>query len=153
MLLLIGDASAETLYRNKHGKSYVQFLDGDYEDWNQDLVQDKQAQESVAEAEKQIGKELKTDSDTMTAALDYHNKLHFDQDGETFAKATSISDNAMVALPSYYNPVPGVTMIQSDPIHGSLGPAKIKMEDLTPEQQFEEGQRRKSPAVFKEDKE
>merc|ERR1712238_462259 len=114
VLLLIGDASAETLYRNKHGKSYVQFLDGDYEDWNQDLVQDKQAQESVAEAEKQIGKELKTDSDTMTAALDYHNKLHFDQDGETFAKA--------------------------------------KMEDLTPEQQFEEGQRRKSPAVFKEDK-
>lgn len=49
-------ASAETLYRNKHGKSYVQFLEGDYEDWNQDFSQDKQAQESVTEAEKQIGK-------------------------------------------------------------------------------------------------
>tara|TARA_B100000513_G_C11824332_1_gene160163 strand:- start:123 stop:608 length:486 start_codon:yes stop_codon:yes gene_type:complete len=153
VLLLIGDASAETLYKNKHGKSYVQFLDGDYEDWNQDFSQDKQAQESVTEAEKQIGKSMKTDSDTMNTALDYHNKLHFDQDGETFTKATSISDNAMVALPSYYNPVPGVTMIQSDPIHGSLGPAKIKMDDLTPEQQFEEAQRRKTPVVFKDDKE
>ena len=69
----------------------------------------------------------------MNTALDYHNKLQFDQDGETFTKATSISDNAMVALPTYYNPVPGVTMIQSDPIHGSLGEPKIKMEDLTPE--------------------
>jgi hypothetical protein len=44
-------------------------------------------------------------------------------------------------------------MIQSDPIHGSLGPAKIKMDDLTPEQQFEEAQRRKAPVVFKDDKE
>ena len=73
---------------------------------------------------------MKTDSETMTTALDYHNKLQFDQDGETFTKATSISDNAMVALPTYYNPVPGVTMIQSDPIHGSLGEPKIKMEDF-----------------------
>jgi hypothetical protein len=153
VLLLIGDASAETLYRNKHGKSYVQFLEGDYEDWNQDFSQDKQAQESLAEAEKQIGKTMKTDSETMNTALDYHNKLQFDQDGETFTKATSISDNAMVALPTYYNPVPGVTMIQSDPIHGSLGEPKIKMEDLTPEQQFEEAQRRKSPVVFKDDPE
>lgn len=56
VLLLIGDASATTLYRNKHGKSYVQFLEGDYEDWNQDFSQDKQAQESVTEAEKQMGK-------------------------------------------------------------------------------------------------
>ena len=89
----------------------------------------------------------------MNTALDYHNKLQFDQDGETFTKATSISDNAMVALPTYYNPVPGVTMIQSDPIHGSLGEPKIKMEDLTPEQQFEEAQRRKTPVVFKDDPE
>lgn len=44
-------------------------------------------------------------------------------------------------------------MIQSDPIHGSLGPKKIDMDDLTPEQQFEESQRRKKPVVFKDDKE
>ena len=100
-----------------------------------------------------MGKSMKTDTETMNTALDFHNKLQFDQDGETFTKATSISDNAMVALPTYYNPVPGVTMIQSDPIHGSIGEPKIKMEDLTPEQQFEESQRRKTPQVFKDDKE
>ena len=78
--------------------------------------------------------------------------MHFEQDGETFTKATSLQDNAMVQFPTYYNPVPGVTMIQSDPIHGSLGPKKIDMDDLTPEQQFEEKQRRKKPVVFKDDK-
>ena len=44
-------------------------------------------------------------------------------------------------------------MIQSDPIHGSLGEPKIAMRDLKPEQQFEESQRRKVPVVFKDDKE
>lgn len=78
--------------------------------------------------------------------------MHFEQDGETFTKATSLQDNAMVQFPTYYNPVPGVTMIQSDPIHGSLGPKKIDLDDLTPEQQFEEKQRRKKPVVFKDDK-
>ena len=153
VLLLIGDASAETLFRNKHGKSYVQFLEGDYEDFAQDLSQDKQSQESIKESEKQIGKSLKTDTDTMNTALDLHTKMHFENDGETFSKANSLSDNTMVALPTYYNPVPGVTMIQSDPIHGSLGAPKVKMEDLTPEQQFEESQRRKTAVVFKDDKE
>lgn len=41
VLLLIGDAAAEKLYRGKHGKSYVQFLEGDYEDWNENFLQDK----------------------------------------------------------------------------------------------------------------
>jgi len=155
VLLLIGDAAATELYRNTHGKSYVQFLDGDYQepDWNQNLSQDQQSQDSVQEAEKQLGKSMKTDKETMNTALDYHNIIHFDQDGETFSKATSLADNQMVQFPTYYNPVPGVTMIMSDPIHGSLGAPKVKMEDLTPEQQFEESQRRKKPVVFEDDEE
>ena len=36
----------------------------------------------------------------------------------------------------------GVRFVQSDPIHGSLGPDKAKRADLTPEQQFEWDQRR-----------
>jgi len=96
VLLLIGDAAATELYRHKHGRSYVQFLDGDYEDFQQDQTQDKQSQESLVETEKQLGKQLKTDAETMNSALDIHNKLHFDQDGETFTKATSIQDNTML---------------------------------------------------------
>ena len=61
-------------------------------------------------------------------------KMNFDNDGETFSKATSVADNVMLQIPHYYNPVPGVTMLQSDPIHGSLGEPKISMKDLTPEQ-------------------
>lgn len=133
ILLLLGDASATKIYK-KHGKSYVQFLEGDFDDLNQDLAQEQQTNESVNEAEKQMGKQIKTDSDTMNASLDHYTKLNFDQDGETFSKATSVADNVMLAIPTYYNPVPGVTMIQSDPIHGSLGEPKIKMKDLTPEQ-------------------
>ena len=151
-LLLIGDAAAEKLYR-KHGHSYVQFLEGDYEDWNTDFSQDKTSQESVSEAEKQMGHAMKVDAESQDQAIKGGSKLHFDQDGETFSKATSISDSTLLAMPTYYNPVPGVTMIMSDPIHGSLGEPKIKMEDLTPEQQFEESQRRKKPVVFKDDKE
>jgi len=81
-----------------------------------------------------MGKSIKTDSDTMNASLDHYTKLNFDQDGETFSKATGVADNVMVELPTFYNPVPGVTMIQSDPIHGSLGEPKIDLKDLTPEQ-------------------
>ena len=78
---------------------------------NQDLAQEQQTNESVKEAEKQMGNTIKTDSDTMNASLDHYTKLNFDQDGETFSKATSVADNVMLALPTYYNPVPGVTMI------------------------------------------
>lgn len=92
-----------------------------------------------------MGKTIKTDGDTLAQSLDHYTKMNFDNDGETFNKATSVADDIMLEFPTYYNPVPGVTMIQSDPIHGSLGEPKIKMRDLTPEQQFEEGQRRKSP--------
>lgn len=134
VLLLLGDAAAEKIYRNRHGKSYVQFLEGDFDDLNSDMLQEQQTKESVQEAEKQMGKPIKVDSDTMNASLDHYTKMNFDKDGESFNKATSVADNLMVALPSYYNPVPGVTMIQSDPIHGSLGEPKIKMKDLTPEQ-------------------
>lgn len=151
-LLLIGDAAAEKLYR-RHGHNYVQFLEGDYEDWNTDFSQDKTSQESVTEAEKQMGHAMKADAESQNHAIKDSSKLHFDQDGETFSKATSINDSTLLAMPTYYNPVPGVTMIMSDPIHGSLGEPKIKMEDLTPEQQFEESQRRKKPVVFKDDKE
>jgi len=41
VLLLIGDASASKLYRSKHGKSYVQFLEGDFDDLNQDFMQEQ----------------------------------------------------------------------------------------------------------------
>jgi len=95
---------------------------------------EQQTKESVQEAEKQMGKSIKTDSDTMNASLDHYTKLNFDQDGETFSKATSVADNIMLEFPTFYNPVPGVTMIQSDPIHGSLGEPAIKMKDLLPEQ-------------------
>lgn len=81
-----------------------------------------------------MGKPIKVDSETMNASLDHYTKMNFDKDGESFSKATSVADNLMIALPTYYNPVPGVTMIQSDPIHGSLGEPKIKLKDLTPEQ-------------------
>jgi len=32
VLLLIGDVAAEKLFRNRHGRSYVQFLEGDFDD-------------------------------------------------------------------------------------------------------------------------
>lgn len=134
VLLLIGDAEATKLYRKSHGRSYVQFLEGDYDDIAQDETLQQQTHESVQEAEKQIGKPVKTDADTMNASLDHYTKMNFDQDGETFSKATSVADNVMLQIPHYYNPVPGVTMLQSDPIHGSLGEPKISMKDLTPEQ-------------------
>jgi len=41
VLLLIGDASASKLYRSRHGKSYVQFLEGDFDDLNQDFMQEQ----------------------------------------------------------------------------------------------------------------
>lgn len=131
-LLLIGDATAEKLYK-KHGHNFVQFFDGDFEDWNTDFSMDKISQESVTEAEKQMGHAMKVDAETQKQAIKDGSKLHFDQDGETFSKATNINDSTLLAMPTYYNPVPGVTMIMSDPIHGSLGEPKIKMEDLTPE--------------------
>jgi hypothetical protein len=73
VLLLIGDAAATEAHRHRHGRSYVQFLDGDYEDFQQDYSQDKQSQESLVETEKQMGKQMKTDTDTMNKALDIHN--------------------------------------------------------------------------------
>ena len=46
----------------------------------------------------------------------------------------------------------GVRFVQSDPIHGSLGPPKAKREDLTVEQQFEWDQRRiKAPKLVDEE--
>lgn len=47
----------------------------------------------------------------------------------------------------------GIWLVQSDPIHGSLGGPKPNVEDLTAEQLFEEMLRRKKPQVFKDDKE
>lgn len=76
-LLLIGDAAAEKLYR-KHGHNYVQFLEGDYEDWNTDFSQDKTSQESVSEAEKQMGHAIKADAETQSQAIKDGSKLHFD---------------------------------------------------------------------------
>jgi hypothetical protein len=43
-----------------------------------------------------MGKAIATDSDTMNASLDHYTKLNFDQDGETFSKATSVADNAFL---------------------------------------------------------
>lgn len=47
--------------------------------------------------------------------------------------------------------VPGVVLIGSDPIHGSLGPPKVPKEDLTPEQQFEQSLRNMKPLELKDD--
>lgn len=51
------------------------------------------------------------------------------------------NDNIHVELGEHdriadYQPIKGVTLLDtaSDPIHGSIGPAKAKREDLTPEQ-------------------
>lgn len=52
VLLLIGDAEATALYKKSHGKSYVQFLEGDFDDIAQDFQQEQQTHESVQEAEK-----------------------------------------------------------------------------------------------------
>ena len=52
VLLLLGDAAATELYRKSHGKSYVQFLEGDFDDLNQDFIAEQQTKESVQEAEK-----------------------------------------------------------------------------------------------------
>lgn len=52
---------------------------------------------------------------------------------------------------------PGVTMIssaaqlESDPIHGSLGPPKVDMKDLGEAAAFEEKQRRMPPAKYEDD--
>jgi hypothetical protein len=43
-----------------------------------------------------MGKAIATDSDTMNASLDHYTKLNFDQDGETFSKATIVADNAFL---------------------------------------------------------
>ena len=53
--------------------------------------------------------------------------------------------------------IPGVTMIssaaqlKSDPIHGSLGPPVVNINDLGPEAAFEESQRRMPPPVYTDD--
>jgi hypothetical protein len=80
-----------------------------------------------------------------------NNKLSFNDDG---FKSNDRIDNSMqkqtfLGLSADNMFIPQSAMqVESDPIHGSLGPPPVKMEDLTPEQQFEEGQRRMPPAKY-----
>jgi len=67
---------------------------------------------------------------TYKNSLVQNTKLNFGDDGQTFDKVFKIK-NSMEAPRA---PTPeGVTMIQSDPIWGSLGVPKIAKSDLTPE--------------------
>lgn len=101
-----------------------------------DALENMMTMNSIKEAEKQNNHSVATDKDTYTMATKENTIMHFDGDDD-FSKASITFDNSFVQIPRH---VPGVTLIQelSDPIHGSIGEPKIKMEDLTPEQQFEE---------------
>jgi len=79
---------------------------------------------------------MKLDRDTMMASYDKHSKFHFASDGNTIAKIGSITENNLIQQEATYQMTPngGVWLVQSDPIHGSLGAPKAKMEDLTAEQ-------------------
>jgi len=114
-----------------------------------DALENMMTMNSVKEAEKQYNHSVATDKDTYAMATKENTSMHFDDDD--FSKASITFDQSFVQIPRH---IPGVTLIQelSDPIHGSIGEPKIKMEDLLPEQQFEESQRRKKPQVFKDDK-
>jgi len=82
VLLLIGDAQAAKL--NKPGnwdKSYIQFMEGDFDPLTQDMVQQEETRQSIAEAEKLYGKQMKTDKDTMSASLNHYTKFKFESDG------------------------------------------------------------------------
>ena len=117
--------------------------------------EDADTAQSIAEAEKAHGAKLTMGDKTMKAALAENNRLNFKED-EDFAKASKTwkSESEYVGIhsdmPKFY---PGVTFIQSDPIHGSLGPPKVPLDDLTPEQAFEEKQRRMPAPDLKDDKE
>jgi hypothetical protein len=140
VLLLIGDAAA----RRHHRSNLVQFTDDDDLSGTADQSATEQ---TLHEVEKQMGATMKVDADTQKMAIKDNTKLSFN--GDDFSKAQlTFGESSMIQIPVAQH-IPGVTLIQelstSDPIHGSLGEPKIKMEDLTPEQQFEEGQRRKKP--------
>jgi len=70
------------------------------------------------------------------SAMAENNRLNFDGDSFKKASKTWKSQYEYVALDEGRH-YPGVTFIQSDPIHGSIGVPPPPMEDLTPEQQFE----------------
>ena len=79
---------------------------------------------------------MKLDKDTMSAAFDKHTKFHFGSDGQTMATIGNMSENNLLQQEASYQMTPngGIWLVQSDPIHGSLGGPKVRMEDLTPEQ-------------------
>lgn len=73
---------------------------------------------------------MSVNQNTFHNSLAQNNHLQFGNDGQTFDKIFKIKNS----MESPHAPVPaGVTMIQSDPIWGSLGVPKIAMGDLTPE--------------------
>jgi hypothetical protein len=134
----------------------VQFIEGD-------LDEDTTVQ-SIAESEKEHGAKMAVlDEDHYKQAIRQDNKLKFS--GDDFQKndrvENSLHRNLLIGtgfinmdVPKSY---PGVTMISSaaqlnsDPIHGSLGPPKVDMKDLDGAAAFEKKQRSMPPAKFTDD--
>lgn len=160
MLLLIGDASARHHHHHRQPKSsYLQFVDGEFED--EELI----TNQSIAEAEKMHGAKMSSDPNTYHQAIAQNNRLKFEED-DSFNKVGRVNNsmengNFIQFIPEVHvpisGPIAGVTLVEekswssSDPIHGSLGPNKAKHSDLTPEQQFEQDQRNTPVAEVKEE--
>lgn len=158
VIALIGSSSAHHHHHHKpHHRSNVQFVDADMDD-------DAVTAQSIAESEREHGAKMAVlDEDHYKAAIKADSNLKFN--GDDFQHSdrveNSLHRNLLIGtgflnmeVPRSY---PGVTMIssaaqlESDPIHGSLGPPKVDINDLDGAAAFEEKQRRMPPATFKDD--
>ena len=122
-----------------YGAQAIRFA-GDTED------EDAMTLASIKEAEKIHGSKLpELGAADVKSALAENNHIHFD--GDTLTKVTLQPFET-------HKQYPGVTFLalDSDPIHGSLGPPAVDIHDLTPEQAFEENLRRKKAQVFQDEK-
>lgn len=123
-----------------YGANAIKFA-GDIDD------EDAMTLASIKEAEKVHGTKLPDLSKEIIAeTLAENNNIHFN--GDSLQKVTLQPFETHKAYP-------GVTFVQiaSDPIYGGLGAPAVAMEDLTHEQQFEEGLRRMRKTVLKDERE
>lgn len=160
VMALLGLTEAAHHHHHHHHapsrRSQLQFID--------EVDEEAETAQSIAESEKEHGAKMQVlDEDHMKQALRQDNKLKFN--GDEFQKndrvENSLHRNLLLGtgfinmdVPTSY---PGVTMIssaaqlKSDPIHGSLGPPVVNINDLGPEAAFEESQRRMPPPVYTDD--
>ena len=121
-----------------YGAQAIRFA-GDYDD------EDAMTLASIKEAEKIHHSKLpELNKDLIAETLATNNNIRFN--GDNLEKVTLHPYATRMKFP-------GVTFVQteSDPISGSLGHPAVDINDLTPEQAFEEGLRRMKKPVFKDE--